>query len=168
VIEANMFLFSTGKIKIAGTTRREHTDRSLDTLITSIEKSFVGISYMLNSIESIMINSDFCVDFELECYKLYQLLRNEYIVSYEPNTHPAVIIKFMINENYEDNVGICFCSSQCCGKSKEMGECKTVSVLIFSSGKIILTGARDMQHIHIAYERINQILNQNRETIEIV
>ena len=145
VIEANMFLFLTGKIKIAGTTCREQADRSLQILITNIEKSFdeiFGISYTLNSIETIMINSDFSVDFDIGCNNLYRILRNEYVVSYEPNTHPAVIIKFTINT-------------------------KNVSVLIFSSGKIIITGGNTFEQINIAHNKINQILHQNRDTIEI-
>jgi len=175
VVETNMFLFSTGKIKITGTTQLEHAKKSLNVLIESFERlrnirDIFG-KFKLDSFDTIMINSDFCLDFELECSKLYQLFRKNhtYRVSYEPNTHPAVCIKFMLNETSDTNsridagnLGICMCLTR-----GETCDCKSVSVLIFSSGKIILTGARKIEHIQIAFKKIQSILNENRELIEI-
>lgn len=133
IIESNIMLFSTGKLKIAGTISSDAAKRAIEILISKLDHTFA-----LQSLETIMINSDFCVDFELNCKKLFDILQNSYIISYQPNVHPAVIVKY-----------------------------ETCSILVFSSGKIILTGSRFIEKIKNVHLKFNTILNENRKLIEL-
>ena len=92
-----------------------------------------------------MINSDFKLNFKLDRYKLHEGLINFGLLSnYDPENYPGVkIYYFWNNYNGKRNKGICKCKKKCKGKGKGNGEndCKKVTIAIFSSGSIIITGS---------------------------
>jgi TATA-box binding protein (TBP) (component of TFIID and TFIIIB) len=45
------------------------------------------------------------------------------------------------------------------------GQCKRITISPFSSGKIIITGAREMDQINEAYEFFNEILKTHQNEI---
>ena len=89
-----------------------------------------------------MINSNFNIGFKVDRDKLYDLIHTKNIAecSYDPIIHACVNIK------YE------------CDK-------KTVSIFVFESGSIIITGANNGKHILDAYNFINKLLCNNYKQI---
>ena len=89
-----------------------------------------------------MINSNFHIGFSIDRDKLYNLLQTSGIkCSYEPCIHACVNIKY----NYKNT--------------------DTVSVFVFESGAIIITGAKTRSQIVAAYEFITKFLYENYDHI---
>tara|TARA_Y100000389_G_scaffold17613_1_gene15378 strand:- start:11200 stop:12453 length:1254 start_codon:yes stop_codon:yes gene_type:complete len=179
-VEINMFMFTSGKIKIAGCTRESQIQKSVDILnkgISFYRKEVCNLFGIDNKISimtklPVMINSDFASNFNIKRYELDSLVRDKYdlISSFEPCTHPAVIIKYYHNKINPTHTGKCLCKQlfgntyMCAGRGNGngSGECKTVTILVFQSGKVILTGAREISQVSNAYQFISNILIDNK------
>ena len=115
----------------------------------------------------VLINSDYYLGFEIKRNVLHELLVNKYNIfsSYEPCIYPGVNSKFYYNEKYKDMEyrGKCYCDTYCNGKGtgNGNGQCKKITVAIFQSGSIIITGARNMNQIKIAHSFINKVIDDN-------
>ena len=102
---------------------------------------------------------------------LHHLLINTYDIfsSYEPCTYPGVNSKYFWNEDYLDKPkkGHCYCTRVCNGKGngKGNGNCKKVTIAIFQSGKLIITGAKTHTQINDAYNFINGVFRDNFQQI---
>jgi len=120
----------------------------------------------------VLINSDFYIGFEIKRNELHELLTNKYNIfsSYEPCIYPGVNSKYYFNESYdnEEFKGKCYCDVYCNGKgnAKGSGNCKKITISIFQSGSIIITGARNVQQINIAYNFINGVIRDNKDQIK--
>lgn len=182
IIEANMFLFTSGKIKVAGCTTNEQIDKAVNVLVNEFTNQIddedvlnaFGIdfnNFAITKRTPVMINCGFSSGYEIKRFELDNIIRNKYkvISSFEPNTHAACIIKYYSNLSYADANGRCQCMEKygnklrCIGlgdASKENG-CKIVTILVFQSGKIILTGAREYCQVEQGYNFIKKILIDN-------
>ena len=60
------------------------------------------------------------------------------------------------------NNGICNCDEICTGKGLN-GSCKKITIAVFNSGKIIITGGRNYKQCKEAYEFINKILQEKKD-----
>jgi TATA-box binding protein (TBP) (component of TFIID and TFIIIB) len=120
----------------------------------------------------VLINSDYYLGFEIKRDILHELLVNKYNIfsSYEPCIYPGVNSKYYFNYEYSDKpyIGKCYCNVYCDGKGNGngIGECKKITVAIFQSGSIIITGARDMEQIKHAHKFINGVINDNYNSIK--
>jgi len=120
----------------------------------------------------VLINSDYYIGFDINREKLHEILYNKYQIytSYEPCIYPGVNSKYYWNEDYMDNElkGKCYCSKFCNGKGtgKGNGNCKKITISIFQSGSIIITGARDYRQIKTAYYFINGIILDNIDIVK--
>lgn len=89
-----------------------------------------------------MINSNFHIGFLINRENLYELLSKGGIrCSFEPCIHACVNIKY----NY---------------KNKD-----TISIFVFESGSIVITGAKSKNHIVDAYKFITKVLYENYDNI---
>ncbi len=89
----------------------------------------------VNKLKVVMINSGFNIGFRVDREKLYKLmLRQKVECVYEPCVHACVNIKY----NYNDT--------------------DTISIFVFESGAIIITGAKTKDHIEKAYDFITEKL----------
>jgi len=120
----------------------------------------------------VLINSDYYLGFEVKRNILHELLCHKYNIfsSYEPCIYPGVNSKYYFNTNNEDKEfeGKCYCNVYCDGKGNGdgNGKCKKITVSIFQSGSIIITGARNMTQIKTAHKFINNVINDNYEIIK--
>ena len=120
----------------------------------------------------VLINSDYYLGFEIKRNVLHELLLNKYntFSSYEPCIYPGVNSKYYFNKAYNDKQyeGKCYCDVYCdgTGNGDGNGECKKVTVAIFQSGSIIITGARNMEQIEHAHKFINRIIDNNYHAIK--
>ena len=96
------------------------------------------------------------------------ILHNEMIESgiyssYEPCIYPGVNIKYFINKNQFD--GICCCESMCNGKGRADGDgnCKKVTIAVFKSGKIIITGGQNIKQLETSYRFIKNFIEERKE-----
>ena len=62
---------------------------------------------------------------------------------------------------------ICECEKFCKGQGSGQGEgeCKRITMSIFRTGKIIITGAREMNQIEAAYCFLNKVFEKHHKAI---
>lgn len=157
----NIKLFINGSIQMTGCKSIEGSIEALEKLLflLKIEKSVIDIKtfkledkpFVTNlsklSIDNIydfkvaMINSNFSIGFNIDRYKLYNSMNNDKIdATYDPIIHAGVIIRYNTGD-------------------------KIISVFVFESGSIVITGARTCRQINEAYNFINKYLLQNYKYI---
>lgn len=98
-----------------------------------------------------LINCDFKLGIAINREKMHRLIRNSYNVfaTYEPCIYPAVKIQFFFLHSSGD--GRCHCATPCSGKRSSPEECKKVTIAVFQSGCVIITGAQTYEQIDAAY-----------------
>lgn len=116
-----------------------------------------------------MINTDYEIGFKIDRDKLYNLLIDNYKVysSYDPSIYQGVKVSYMWNKNNDKKDGVCKCE-KICRLEKNMRKkniCKIVTIAIFQSGKVIITGASNIKQTREAYDFINKILYDNYSII---
>ena len=176
ITDVNMFMFNTGKIKVANTKKTGDISRAFNILkddllesdILPELKEIIDNHFVIKDQSTVMINTDFDCNYILNRETLFRFLREKYgyTCSYEPCIHPAVIVKYYYNALYSS--GKCECCARgantiCRGKGNGDGvrECKTVTILIFQSGRVIITGGRYLIQAQKAYEFITTVLQNN-------
>ena len=84
----------------------------------------------------------------------------------EKTIYQGVNTKFFYNKR-NPGVGICQCKNFCKGQGTGdgEGECKRITMSIFRTGRIIITGARQLEQIEAAYHFLNQVLDKHHATV---
>ena len=159
--QLNIKLFQNGSIQISGLKNIEFANRALNKMIYCLGQSkgkftngvieeirFVAEPSVMNitNFDIYMINSNYMVNMMIDRSKLYKLLLMKRIkAQYEKCVRACVIIKYVPpTKNLED---------------------KDVSVFIFEKGNIIITGARNFNHIIDTYNYINSILLEHVDEV---
>ena len=172
----NVKLFNNGKIQMTGLKYEGHGSKVLDKLIPHIQeldtkhenKVFSHADINFKPMNIVLINSDFDIKYKIQRDILHREIIDVGIYSsYEPCIYPGVNIKYFFNSNQSN--GICSCSSICNGKGDGLsdGGCKKITVAVFKSGKIIITGARSTEQLELSYNFITTFINAKREKIEL-
>lgn len=117
-----------------------------------------------------LINSDYCLNYTIDRPKLAELLIDKYnlFVTYTPDIYPGVKVYYYWNPTYKHNKGICKCEKKCEDKKKKDIDdtcCKRITIAIFQSGKVIITGSNRMRQTKDAYNTINKIILRNYQAI---
>lgn len=167
----NVKIFNNGKIHMTGIKSKEQGQKTIEIMLEIFkeknkENKFydeINDKLELNNYEIVMINSDFDIKYKVNRELLHRHVINCGIYSsYEPIMYPGVNIKYYFNTN--NNNGICCCNKKCKGKGTANGdgECKRITIAVFSSGKIIITGGKTFEQIETGYNFIYNIL-KNKE-----
>lgn len=174
----NVKMFRNGNIQMTGVKRIEQCGHIIDKLIEQIRMHHANGIEIVSDVGTLMnvnnqirlINSDFRIGFDIKRDKLYKILQSEYGVfcSFEPCIYPGAKVQFYWNESQHKQDGICKCSSACCGKGtgKGEGQCKKITIAVFQSGCIIITGAQTYKQIDDAYDFICAVLKEHMTDLE--
>src|SRR6056300_93408 len=135
-------VFPNGSIQVAGCCDLFDCKRIITQLV-HIFKTFLDlkIEVPLDSFRVVMINSNFSLNYNINLMKVadwFESYDDIFKVSFEPDRYSAVKIKF-----------------------KPAHDMKEITTSIFSTGKIIITGAETLKEIAFAYNIINQHINEN-------
>lgn len=168
----NVKIFNNGKIQMTGVKNINQGENVLKILIDTIknipddilDKIITNKLLHSNPMEVALINSDFDCGFKIKREILHRkIIEKGYYSSFEPTIYPGVNIKYYFNKEKQNN-GICNCKSQCNGRGKN-GFCKKITVAVFNSGKIIITGGQSYEQLNKAYEFIDDILKNSKEEL---
>jgi|TARA_B110000503_G_scaffold88624_1_gene134336 TATA-box binding protein (TBP) (component of TFIID and TFIIIB) len=137
-------VFPNGSIQVAGCCDIFDCKRIITQLVY-IFKTFLNldVTIPLDSFRIVMINSNFSLNHNVNLIKVtnwFERYSDIFKVSFEPDRYSAVKIKF-----------------------KPAHDMKEITCSIFSTGKIIITGAETLKEIAFAYNIINQHINENDE-----
>tara|TARA_Y100000768_G_scaffold388840_2_gene387782 strand:- start:6097 stop:7212 length:1116 start_codon:yes stop_codon:yes gene_type:complete len=119
-----------------------------------------------------LINSDFYIGCKINRTNTYNFVLNDYnlICDYDPCIYQGVLIKFYWNYDKETQDGRCNCSVPCNGKGSGTGNgnCRKITISIFQSGNIIITGKCNRTELHYIYNYIVELLHNNYERVKQV
>lgn len=170
----NIKLFNNGNITLTGSKGELDGFNSCSVLLNEMKKrkeifpntipSLIDESKIIGY-RITMINSDFNTKFKIDLNKLLDILNNledNLFIKFNPEKYRGLIIGFFWNEKYKEQLGICHCSDKCKGKGngKGEGQCKKITISIFKSGSIIITGGFLIKQVEDAYAFINNLLKQ--------
>jgi TATA-box binding protein (TBP) (component of TFIID and TFIIIB) len=168
----NVKVFINGTLQITGCPTIQSGKKVIQIIHEYLEKHSADVvkypeNLELSKFETVMINTDYVLGFPINRDSLYHILTNNYDISahYDADGYPGVKIWYMWNEDYVETEyeGHCRCKGRCNGKGKGNGEgdCKKVTIAVFQSGKVIITGGNNLKQIKNAYNFINQIMYEN-------
>ncbi len=167
----NVKLFNNGRIQMTGLKQKQQGIDIIHMLLQYLGKLsenkrkdiLDNINPEIRESRIVLINSDFDIRFKINREILHRLIVSRgYYSSYEPTIYPGVNIKYYFNPKH-DNCGICKCTFPCNGKGK--GCCKKITIAVFNSGKIIITGGQSYEHLNTAYSFIKDIINERRDEL---
>ena len=136
-------VFPNGSIQVAGCCDLFDCKRVITQLVY-IFKKFLNMdidSISTDTFRVVMINSNFSLNYNINLMKVadwFEEYDDIFKVSFEPDRYSAVKIKFKPSEDM-----------------------KEITTSIFSTGKIIITGAETLKEIAFAYNIINNHINEN-------
>ena len=151
-------IFLNGSIQIAGSKSIEQINKAISSLIKILKKRYYVESlgeeiklvdtynFNIKDFKINMINSNFLINYKINIENLYPLITKKGVKArFEPLSHRCVNIKF-VPEGADDKA-------------------KPISIFVFESGSIIITGARNGNNIKSAYEFITNTLEENSTVI---
>jgi TATA-box binding protein (TBP) (component of TFIID and TFIIIB) len=169
--EVNMKLFENGGFQMTGVTSEEFSRSVVEWLIEYAKQFTTPISSELLKIAKFaiqLLNSDYKMNTLAKRDEIHRLLTSQYRLfsTLETTIYQGVNTKYYYNEEAPLDTelwGICQCARPCTGQGdgKSIGNCKRVTISIFQTGSIIITGARNRSQLDEAYEFINQILRKH-------
>lgn len=176
----NVKIFKNGNIQITGIKHIDQGKRMIDVIIQILidmyDRGNHDVILDRNQLKNInytirLINSDFKIGFPVKREFLYRVFVEEYEndCCFEPCIYPGVKIRYFFNTHNNVKDGICHCRKHCDvgkGSGEGDGNCKKITVAVFQSGCVIITGAQSSVQIEEAYTFIRDVLLQNKDSIE--
>lgn len=186
----NLKIFKNGNIQITGVKDERNVNKIIEDIsgeIRRIYKEDKNITTTENFEEQLgfknfqirMINTDFKTftdeehmnKFIIRRKVLHKILMSDEYnnkCSFEPGKYHGVKLEFFWNKDKEVQDGICRCSDNCFGKGSGCGDknCKKITIAIFESGSVLITGGVSFAQIDDAYKYITKIFRDNRDIIK--
>ena len=168
--EVHIKLFNTGKLEIPGIQNDDLMFKAID-FVSKMLSKITSKPYSLkkNSIETVLINSNFNCGFLVNRQNLYVILKQKYniLTLYDQCSYPGTQSKFYYNSNKKIQNGICECSTKCSkkGSGNGNGQCKEISFMIFRTGSILIVGHCNESILNEIYIFIKNILEVEYESI---
>lgn len=145
-------VFPNGSFQVAGCSDLRDCRRIVRQLTFLLEDIF-ETKLDTENFRVVMINTNFSMNSSVDLSKVIESLSSEkkFVVSFNPDRYSAVKVKFHPAENT-----------------------KQVTASIFSTGKIIVTGAETLREIALAYEVLNaklqvaKLTSTKEETFDVI
>lgn len=172
--EVNVKLFANGGIQMTGVPDEVFAEGALVWLIDILRKIDAPVfkeAPNLNKFSTQLINSDYDVGFSIKRELIHQILIRTYglFSTFEGTIYQGVNTKYYFNDANTDpyKAGQCVCKGKCKGQGSGSGdgECKRITMSIFQTGKIIITGARYYHQIQEAYDYLNRVIKDHADEV---
>lgn len=186
----NLKIFKNGNIQITGVKNKDDVSIIVNEVIEEIKriyKEYPSISLTENFKDKIgfnnfhirMINTDFktyCNIENTEKFLIRRKILHKILISdtynnkcsFEPGKYHGVKLEFFWNKEKETQDGICNCNDNCFGKGSGCGinNCKKITIAIFESGSVLITGGISFEQINDAYSYITSIFKNHKDEIK--
>ncbi len=185
----NLKIFKNGNIQITGIKEEIVVKNIIDLIIIEIKRIYEITPTIIihDNIDTIgfnkfvirMINTDFksylndtlATKFLIRRKVLHKILISDMYnkkCSFEPGRYHGVKLEYFWNSNKQKLDGICVCEKHCFGKGTGHGEnnCKKITIAIFESGSVLITGGISFEQINEAYNYITNIINLHKNEIQ--
>jgi TATA-box binding protein (TBP) (component of TFIID and TFIIIB) len=174
---ANCKVFKNGCIQLTGLKRIENGTKYIDYIVEKIKHNYKICPEIVDDIDKIitcnykvrLINTDFNVGFEIRRDNLFKyMLKNhpEIYTVFEPCIYSGVKINYYHNK-LNNIPGACSCNCNCNGKGSGngIGDCNKITIAVFRSGSVLVTGGSEYEQIDDAYKFICSILKMSKKEI---
>jgi TATA-box binding protein (TBP) (component of TFIID and TFIIIB) len=151
-------IFLNGSVQIAGSKSIEQINCGIHHLIRILKKKFFiestgeeiklvdNYNFAIKDFKINMINSNFYINYKINIENLYPIIIKKGVKArFEPLSHRCVNIKYLPSNAHEKD--------------------KPISIFVFESGSIIITGARNGNNIKSAYDFIMNILDEHSDIV---
>lgn len=192
----NIKIFKNGNIQLTGIKDVLHPKIIIDRLIQNIKRIYETDKNVINSGDTTdntnitdnlsyknfkirMINTDFKIyekedmanKFNIKRKELHNILISERYSnksSFQPGIYQGVKLEYFWNSCNTEKDGICKCSGNCFGKNSGNGNgnCKKVTIAIFESGSILITGGITFEQVNDAYAYICRVISENKDVVK--
>ena len=120
----------------------------------------------MTNFETVMINSNYSIGFNIDRTKLHLILKRKYnIYATLESTYQAVKSYYFFDSGNQDYNGVCKCEVPCFViKEQHKGQsptCSQVTIAVFRTGSVIITGGCTLDQTMIAYRFINRVIKDN-------
>ena len=173
--EVNMKLFGSGAIQMTGVPSQEFAVASVEWLLALIKQlpisPFTAAGVPAVTLVNVqLINTDYKLNYDIQQDNLNRIFIEEYNLfsMLEKTIYQGVNAKYFYN-TVNKGTGVCRCPTFCKGKGSGsgVGDCKRITMSIFRTGTIIVTGARTMEQIHEAYHFLNRVFETHATAVLI-
>ena len=145
-------LFSSGTMQIAGSLSREAAYSAARTVSASCGQGLEPVDLVVH-----MINAGTRAPTPLDLKACYALVSaSGLVVSYDPCRYSALKASIFFDQTDDPGAqdGVCRCSSPCVAKSSRHRLCHMVTISLFGSGAVGVTGGATMRHLERALELV--------------
>jgi TATA-box binding protein (TBP) (component of TFIID and TFIIIB) len=175
----NTKIFRNGNIQMTGLKFIDQGLAIVDNVIELLKRIYQNDNSIVMDVSMLksknykvcLINCDFKIGLDVKREVLHKVVVHSYGVpcSYEPCIYPGCKIMYSWNSMSESK-GICQCVGFCNGKGNGCGDgnCKKVTIAVFQSGCIIITGAQSIHQIDDAYKFVCDVIANNIDVIRKV
>jgi TATA-box binding protein (TBP) (component of TFIID and TFIIIB) len=172
--EVNVKLFGNGGIQMTGIPAEDFAKETLQWLLLELQKVKAAVFTTppeLKLFKVQLINSDYQVAHAINRTALHSILSRTYglFSTFESTIYQGVNTKYYYNDKHPDpdRPGICLCKVRCRGQGTGSGpgECKRITMSVFQTGKIIITGGRYLYQLEEAYRFLNTILQDHADEV---
>jgi TATA-box binding protein (TBP) (component of TFIID and TFIIIB) len=174
--EVNVKLFGNGGIQMTGIPAEEFAKETLSWLLDELVKVKSPVTIFtekpsLQKFKVQLINSDYQVAYAINRTALHHILSRTYglFSTFESTIYQGVNTKYYYNDQHPDKErpGICLCTKRCRGQGTGSGpgECKRITMSVFQTGKIIITGGRYLFQLEEAYNFLNAVLRTHADEV---
>jgi TATA-box binding protein (TBP) (component of TFIID and TFIIIB) len=169
--EVNIKFFANGGFQMTGVTSEKYSRDVLSWVIELFKCFETPVCEKPLQVERFsvqLLNSDYKMNALVRRDELHKILVNKYKLfsTLETTIYQGINTKFFYNTN-NPGVGICRCANFCKGQGtgEGDGQCKRITISIFRTGRIIITGARQLQQIRAAYDFLNGVLDKHHRAV---
>ncbi len=174
--EVNVKLFGNGGIQMTGIPAEEFAKETLVWVLSELCKvkaptPIFAETPSLQKFKVQLINSDYQVACAINRTALHHILSRTYglFSTFESTIYQGVNTKYYYNDQHPDKErpGICLCTKRCRGQGTGSGpgECKRITMSVFQTGKIIVTGGRYLFQLEEAYNFLNAVLRTHADEV---
>ena len=170
--EVNVKLFANGGFQMTGVTDEEFSRDVISWMISRIntfETQITATPLQLTKFNVQLLNSDYKMNAQAKRAELHKILCEVYNLSstLETTIYQGVNTKYYYNETSPAGGGICRCPRFCSGQGDgtAVGTCKRITIAVFQTGSIIITGARTRRQLDEAYDFMNRILRAHSKDV---
>ena len=177
----NVKVFQNGSLHITGSRTIEDIKIPLEKLVKEIKDNNIKILENIDNLEYgniqiLMINTDFKIfkdvehtsNFAIKRRILHTILINNYnmIARFDPSTYPGVKIEYWWNNaNNIRDASTHYDIRNAKSKSNIKDGIKKITIAVFESGSILITGAITIDQVDETYKFICDIIEKNKEQI---
>ena len=155
--EFHIKVFNTGKLEIPGLQSDEMFLTVLKHIVHILQPFYSNkLLYDVNSVVTVLINSNFRCGFYVNREILYDILRNKYNIQaiYDPCSYPGIQCKFQLSKITDSNINE-IKEDDTNNKYKNK---KEVSFMIFRTGSVLIVGMCDENVLQYIYNYLKNIL----------